>query len=99
MVPARNRAARPSFRLVDIPEDWRRRTVEHAGKRFAPGARDEELPERDIDRLVVILLLDLGSELLLLLRRGGAGKRIPQPFHPGIVGPAEPTAILALAVD
>src|ERR1700694_3177234 len=39
----------PSLRLVDIPEDRRRRPAEHAGERFPPGAGREILPERDID--------------------------------------------------
>src|SRR5882762_11384521 len=57
-----------SLRLVDIPEDRRRRTVEHAADRFSPRARDEILPERDVDHLVKGLLLDVGGDLLLLLR-------------------------------
>src|SRR5437879_13665062 len=67
--PAKGRCrAPPSLRLVDIPEDRRRRTVEYAGQRFPPGARREILPERDIDHLVIGFLLDVGGDLLLLFR-------------------------------
>ena len=40
-----------SLRLVDIPEDRGRRSVEHACDRFAPGARDRELAERNVGHL------------------------------------------------
>src|SRR6516162_3471259 len=53
--------------LVDVPEDRRCRTIEHAAQRLAPGARLGELPKRDIDHLLVSLLLDFGCDLLLLL--------------------------------
>src|SRR5215813_7373003 len=35
--------------LVDVPEDRRRRTVEHTGDRLPPGARNRELSERHVD--------------------------------------------------
>src|ERR1700730_17142116 len=57
-----------SLRLVDIPEDRRGRAVEHAGQRFSPGARDQELAERNIGHLVIGFLLDVGGDLLLLFR-------------------------------
>src|SRR5450631_1983569 len=76
-----------SLRLVDIPEDRRRRTVEHAGQRFPPGARDGILTERDVEHLVVVLLLDVGGDLLLLLRRGRTSEFIAQLFHLRIVRP------------
>src|SRR5690348_4963360 len=52
------------FALVDIPEHRRRRAIQYAAQRFAPGARDGVLAKRDVDHLVVVLLLDLGGDLL-----------------------------------
>jgi len=57
-----------SLRLVDIPEHRRRRTVEHAGERLLPRAQPEILSERDVDNLVIGLLLDVGGDLLLFVR-------------------------------
>ena len=37
--------------LVDVPEHRRRRAFEHAGQRFAPGARQAELAERERARI------------------------------------------------
>src|ERR1700722_13842823 len=88
-----------SLRLVDIPEDRRRRTVEHAGERGTPGARNEILAERNIDGLVVILFLDLVGEFLLFFGRGSTRKRVAHGLHFGIIRPAEPAAVLALAAD
>src|SRR2546430_8060942 len=96
MGSARRRVA-VLLRLVDVPEDRRRRAVEHAGERFPPRARYEELPERDIDHLVIGFLLDVGSELLLLLRSGRAGIGVFQLLDLGVFRPAEPAAILASA--
>src|SRR5450631_2237082 len=88
-----------SLRLVDIPEDRRRRAVEHAGQRFPPRARRQILPERDIDHLLIDLLLDLGGDLLLLFRRQGAREGIAQGFDIVVLRPAEPAAALAPAAD
>src|SRR5580692_2579130 len=87
----------PSLRLVDVPEDRRRRAVEHAGQRFPPRARLRELPERDIDHLVVVFLLDRGGDLLLLFGRRRANEVVTQRFDLGVLRPAEPAALRALA--
>src|SRR5882757_5093627 len=55
---------RSSFRLINVPEYRRGWTVEYAGERFAPDARCEELPERDIDHLLIGFVLDGGSDVL-----------------------------------
>src|SRR6267154_924063 len=85
--------------LVDIPEDRRRRAVDHPGERLPPSGRDEILPERDVDHLLIGFLLDLGGELLLLVQRARARELIAQFLDRGILGPAEPAAILALPAD
>src|SRR6185437_9245463 len=88
-----------SLGLVDIPEHRRRRAVEHAGQRLAPGAGLLELSERDIDHLVVDFLLDLGRDLLLLLRRRRTREAIAQLFDLVVLRPAEPSAILTSAAN
>src|SRR5262245_33191398 len=85
--------------LVDIPEDRRCRTIEHAAQRFPPGGGNEILPERDIEHLIIGLLLRLGGELLLILRRLRARESIAQLFDLRILRPAEPAAILAAPAD
>src|SRR6202048_885931 len=92
-------AALPSLRLVDIPKDRRCRTVEHAGQRFTPGARRQILAERDVDHLVVDFGLDVGCDLLLILRRRCAHELVAQRFPLGVLRPAEPAAVLATATD
>jgi hypothetical protein len=64
-----SQGAETLFRLVHVPEHRRRRAIEHPGQRLAPAARDQILAERNIDHLVVVLLLDFGGDLLLLVRR------------------------------
>src|SRR5215468_440908 len=95
---ARARCAQPVLpllRLVDVPEDRGRGTIEYAGQRLAPGARYQKLAERDVDHLVVVFLLDFGGDLLLLLRRGGPHERVAQLLDLRIIRPAEPAAVLA----
>src|SRR5215831_21374419 len=87
------------FGLVDIPEHRRRRAVDHASQGFPPGTRNEELSERDVDHLIIGLFLDLGGELLLVFQRRGARELIAQLLDRGVLGPAEPAAILALSTD
>src|SRR5438309_10191769 len=89
----------PLLRPVDVPEDRGRRAVEHAGERLPPRARYEELPEWDIDHLVVGFLLDVGGDLLLLFRRRRSGVGILQLLDLGVFRPAKPAAILASAAD
>src|SRR5664279_5600152 len=89
----------PSLLLVDVPEHRRRRAVEHAGERFAPGAGLGVFAERDVDHLLVSFLLDVGGDLLLLVRGARSRELILQLLDLGIVGPAEPAAGLALAAD
>src|SRR5664279_1315360 len=76
----RRRAPAPLLRLVDIPEHRRRRAVENAGQRFAPGGGREILAERDVDHLLERFLLDVGGDLLLVVGRGGAHKGVLQLF-------------------
>src|SRR5882724_2326817 len=90
---------RCSLRLVDIPEDRRGRTVEHTGERFPPGGGAPILPERDIKHVVKNFVLDLGRDLLLLLRRRRTREGIAERFNRWIIGPTEPAAMLPFAVD
>jgi len=60
---------------------------------------DAVLPERNVDHLVVDFILDIGGDLLLLLRRQGARIGVAHRFHLGVLRPAEPGAVLALAAD
>src|ERR1700748_3797632 len=85
--------------LVDVPEERRRRAVEHAGDRLPPGARNGELPERNVGHLVVGLLLDFGRDLLLLVGRGRARELVLPFFDLEVLRPAEPAAILAAAAN
>src|SRR6516165_5029682 len=87
------------FGLVDIPEHRRRRAVDHASQRFPPRAWNEKLSERDVDHLIIGLFLDLGGELLLVVQRRGARELIAQLLDRGVLGPAEPAAILVLSTD
>ena len=59
---------RCSLRLLYIPEDRRSRSAEYAGERFPPRAGLKKLSERDKNHLIIDFLLDVGSDLLLLLR-------------------------------
>src|SRR4051794_30717091 len=84
--------------LLDIPEHRHRLPFEHALDRLAPRARREPLAERNIDHLLIDLLLDLGGNLLLV--GGGRGTRIgiAQLFDLRIVRPSE-RALLSARAD
>src|SRR4051794_34433459 len=74
----RSRAPRLLLRLVDIPEDRRRRAVEHAGQRFPRGDGRKILPERNVDDLLIVFLLDVGGDFLLLFRRRATREGVAQ---------------------
>src|SRR6266403_3251066 len=86
-----------SLRLVDIPEHRRGRAAEHAGERFPPRGRRHVLPERNVNHLLIDARLNLGGDFLLFVRRGRAGVGVAHLFHLGVLRPAEPAAVLALA--
>ncbi len=83
--------------LVDVPEHRNGRALGDAGQRGPPDARHLVFAERDVDHLVIGFLLDLGGELLLLLRRGRARILVAQLLQLGVFAPAEPAAIALAA--
>src|SRR5689334_6588528 len=84
--------------LVDVPER-RERRLEHAGQVGAIGARLVVDPGRDPHHVLERLLLDRRGDFLLLGGIGRAHEGVAQLLDLGVLGPAEPAAVLALAVD
>src|SRR3982750_2284801 len=82
------------LRLVDVPEQRGRGTVEHAGQRFTPAARQEILPQRDVDHLLIGFLLDVSGDLLLIVERGGANEVVLELFVFGVADPPRENVLL-----
>ena len=89
----------PSLLLLDIPEHRGGRASSTPLSDFRHALGWEIFAERDIDHLIIGLLLDVRGDLLLLFRRGRARISIFQLSDLWVFRPAEPAAVLAPAAD